>query len=102
MTRLIFTITAVALAAVTLPLSGHATGPFDQRLGPDQQIVHALNPLTFELQPGDIEEVRRLGVAKWMERQLHPQQITENSVLEEKLKPLESLRMSLPDVVAKY
>ena len=102
MKREVIAIAAVAIAAVTLPGPGHATSPFDQRLNPEQQIVHALNRLTFGPGPGDVEEVRRIGLAKWMESQLHPEQITENPVLEERLKPLESLRLSLPDVVAKY
>jgi uncharacterized protein (DUF1800 family) len=102
MTRAALTIAAVALAAVTLPWSGHATSPFDQRLTPEQQIIHALNRLTFGPRPADVDEVRRLGLAKWMELQLHPEQITENSVLEARLQPLDSLRLALPEVVAKY
>jgi len=102
MKREVIMFAAIAVAAFTLPRPGHAIGPFDQRLNPDQQIVHALNRLTFGPRPGDVEEVRRAGLAKWMESQLHPEQITENPVLEERLKPLESLRLSLPDVVTKY
>ena len=83
MKRVVFTIAAVAIAAITLPRPGHATNPFEQRLSPDQQIVHALNRLTFGPRPGDVEEVRRIGLAKWMEQQLHPDQIAENPVLEE-------------------
>jgi uncharacterized protein (DUF1800 family) len=102
MKRIVITIAAIAIAAVTLPRPGHAISPFDQRLNPQQQIIHALNRLTFGPRPGDVEEVQRLGLAKWMESQLHPDQITENPVLEERLKPLESLRLTLPDVVAQY
>src|ERR1700678_92597 len=98
MTRAVLTVATIALAASTLPRSGHATGPFDQRLDSDRQIVHALNRLTFGPRPGDVEEVRRAGLTKWIELQLHPEQIAENPVLEERLKPLESLRLSLPDV----
>src|ERR1035441_863295 len=102
MKREVIAIAAIAIAAVTLPRSGHATSPFDQRLNPDQQIVHALNRLTFGPRPGDVDEVRRVGLTKWIELQLHPERITENPVLAERLQPLESLRLSLPDVVAKY
>src|SRR6266852_4053940 len=102
MKRVLLAVAAVIPAAMILPRTGHATGPFDQRLNPDRQIVHALNRLTFGPRPGDIEEVRRVGLTKWMELQLHPEQITENTLLAERLQPLESLRLSLPDVVAKY
>jgi uncharacterized protein (DUF1800 family) len=79
-----------------------ASGPFDQKLSPDQQIVHALNRLAFGPRPGDVEEVRRVGVNKWIDLQLHPDQIPENPVLEARLKPLESLRLELSDVVTNY
>ena len=95
MKRLVLAIAAVALLA-------SSSGPFDQRLSKDQQIVQALNRLTFGPRPGDVDEVRRLGVAKWIELQLHPERIAENPVLEVKLKPLETLRMDLPAIVREY
>jgi uncharacterized protein (DUF1800 family) len=102
MKRVLLMLAAVSLAAVILPRSGDATGPFDQRLSPERQIVHALNRLTFGARPGDIEEVRRIGLNKWIELQLHPDQIPENPALEAKLKPLETLRMNLAGVVKQY
>jgi uncharacterized protein (DUF1800 family) len=79
-----------------------AAGSFNQKLTPNQQIVHALNRLTFGPRPGDVEEVRRIGLNKWIELQLHPDQIPENPVIESKLKPLATLRLSLADVVMEY
>jgi uncharacterized protein (DUF1800 family) len=102
MKRIALTIAAVAVAAVSLPRSSRATSPFDQRLDSEEQIVQALNRLAFGPRPGDVQEVHRLGLTKWMELQLHPERIAENPVLEQRLKPLESLRMTLPDVVTKY
>src|ERR1700742_4210076 len=102
MNRIVLTIAAVVLAVVSLPCSSHATSAFDQRLSPDQQLVHALNRLTFGPRPGDVQELRTIGLTKWLELQLHPERITENPVLEQRLKPLESLRMTLPEVVAGY
>ncbi len=101
MKRLVLTIAGVALIT-SIPHSGSASGPYDQRLSPEQQIVQALNRLTFGPRPGDVEEVRRLGVAKWIELQLHPDRIPENPALDAKLQPLETLRMDLPDIVKKY
>src|ERR1035438_4139786 len=88
--------TAVLLFA-SIPHLGRASGPFDQRLSHDQQIVQVLNRLTFGPRPGEVEQVRRMGVTKWIDLQLHPERIPENPTLEEKLKPLESLRLSLAD-----
>ena len=102
MKRLVLTIAAAGVAAVTLPRSGTASGAFDQKLTPDQQIVHALNRLTYGPRPGDVEEVRKLGLSKWIQLQLHPDQIAENPVLDAKLKPLETLRMPLAEIVKEY
>src|SRR5689334_21300256 len=38
----------------------------------DEAIVHALNRLGYGPRPGDVEAVRQMGVAKWIDRQLHP------------------------------
>jgi hypothetical protein len=93
---------ATALAAVTLPCPGQAVDPFEQRLSPDRQIIQALNRLTFGQRPGDVAEVRRIGLTRWIEQQLHPDQIAENPVLGERLAPLDTLRMPISEVIAKY
>ena len=93
---------AVAVAAIILPRASQATDPFQQKVSPDRQIIHALNRLTFGPRPGDVDEVRRIGVAKWIDQQLHPDQIAENPVLAERLASLKSLQLPLSEVVAKY
>ena len=102
MKRLLLPIATAALLVTSTPHSGTASGTFDQRLSPDQQITHALNRLAFGPRPGDVEEVRRLGVAKWIDQQLHPDRIPENPALEAKLKPLETLRMDVPEIIKQY
>jgi len=49
-----------------------------------------------------VEEVRRIGLSKWIELQLHPDQIPENPALDAKLKPLATLRMDMPAIVKEY
>ena len=105
MNRLALGIAAAALLFGSLcgvPGSARAGGPFDTKLSKDQQIAQVLNRLTFGARPGDIEEVRRLGVDKWVDSQLHPDRIPENPVLDEKLKPLETLRMQPEEIIAAY
>lgn len=93
---------ALAVAAIMSSRFGHAADSFEQKLSSDRQITQALNRLTFGLRPGDAEEVKRTGLSKWMDKQLHPDQIAENPVLEERLKRLESVRMPVSEVVSKY
>jgi uncharacterized protein (DUF1800 family) len=98
MKRLVLTLVAIGPAAFL----GDAGGPFDTKLSKDQQILQALNRLTFGPRPGDIEEVQRLGVDKWIELQLHPDRIPENPMLEARLKPLETLRMQPEEILKEY
>ncbi|MEO8370226.1 MAG: DUF1800 domain-containing protein [Candidatus Solibacter sp.] len=75
---------------------------FQKQLAADQKILQALNRLTFGPRPGDAQAVKALGLKKWIDRQLHPESIPENPILEEKLKTLETLRMSGPELVSNY
>ena len=75
---------------------------FRKKLSKDDQILHALDRLTFGPRPGDVEAIRKMGLRKWMELQLHPERIPESKVLEEKLAPLDSLQLSAAEVVATY
>jgi hypothetical protein len=49
--------------------------PFSQPLSKDQEVLHALNRLTFGPRPGDVEAVRKMGLKKWIDQQLHPERI---------------------------
>ncbi len=75
---------------------------FQKKLTKDEQIVHALNRLTFGPRPGDIERLKRMGLKKWMDQQLHPDRMDENPVLEAHLEQLESLRMTPLEAVQHY
>jgi uncharacterized protein (DUF1800 family) len=72
------------------------------QLTPDEQILHVLNRLTFGARPGDVEMVKQIGVAKFIEQQLHPEQIAENPALEAKLAPLDTLHLSTRELNVKY
>src|SRR5437764_13874581 len=64
---------------------------FQAKLKKDDQVRHALDRLTFGPRPGDDAQVRRMGLKKWIDQQLHPERVAENAYLEAKLAPLESL-----------
>ena len=75
---------------------------FQKQLAGDQKILQALNRLTWGPRPGDVQEVKSMGLKKWIDRQLHPEDITENPVLAEKLKTLDTLNMSGAELVRNY
>src|SRR5215471_10330395 len=90
---------ALLLAAVPI---GHADGRFDQKLTPDRQIVHVLNRLTFGLRPGDVDQVRRIGVDAWIDQQLHPDRVAENPALVDKLRGLVTLDLPTWKILESY
>ena len=75
---------------------------FQKKLTNDQQVLHALDRLTFGPRPGDVAQVRKIGLKKWIDLELHPEQIREDADLEAKLQPLESLRMTALEAVQHY
>jgi uncharacterized protein (DUF1800 family) len=75
---------------------------FHHKISKDEQILQAVNRLTFGPRPGDVEEIQKLGVKKWIDLQLHPERIPENPSLASKLEPLESLRLTQADVARNY
>lgn len=93
------------IAASLIPVAAfltNAAGRFDQKLPLDKQAIHVLNRLTFGPRPGDVEQVRRLGVEKWIDQQLHPERIPENPVLETKVKALATVQMQAWEIAEKF
>jgi uncharacterized protein (DUF1800 family) len=82
---------AATLAAPKIPL-----------MTDEQKVLHALNRLTFGPRPGDMEQVKQMGVAQWIEQQLNPESIPENPTLIAKLEPLDTLQMGTADMLQKY
>ncbi|GIU82061.1 MAG: DUF1800 domain-containing protein [Acidobacteria bacterium] len=67
----------------------------------EQKIIHVLNRLGFGPRPGDIEKVRQIGLQKYIEQQLNPEQI-DDSFVEAKLKNFDVLNMSTAELFLKY
>ncbi|HJQ24705.1 MAG TPA: DUF1800 domain-containing protein, partial [Blastocatellia bacterium] len=51
-----------------------------RELPADQQIIQALNRLTFGPRPGDVAKVRAIGLDKWIDQQLHPEKINDDAM----------------------
>src|SRR6266852_851355 len=70
-------------------------------LSADEAILHALNRLAYGPRPGDVERVRQMGLAKWIDRQLNPNSIDDRAV-EARLENYPTLRMSTSKLLAEY
>src|SRR5271165_3987404 len=97
---IIFAFPATAKSGKTKPTPDGKL--FQKKLGKDDQILHALDRLTFGPRPGDLERLKKVGLKKWIDQQLHPDGIIENAALEVQLLPLESLRMTPLQAVQNY
>jgi uncharacterized protein (DUF1800 family) len=88
---------------IVLILAAYAeTASFSQQISSDDRIQQALNRLTFGARPGDVQQVKAMGLKKWLDLQLHPDRIPENPVLLEKLKTFDTLTMSSKELVRNY
>ena len=83
-------------------VQGDAAGRFDTKLPPDKQAVHVLNRLAYGPRPGEIEDVRRLGVEVWIRQQLNPAQLPENPVLAAKMAPLASIPLASWEIFEQF
>ncbi len=70
-------------------------------LSADEAILHALNRLAYGPRPGDVERLRQLGLAKWIEQQLNPNSIDDRAV-EARLQDYPTLRMSTAKLIDEY
>ncbi|MGH9761197.1 MAG: DUF1800 family protein, partial [Blastocatellia bacterium] len=67
----------------------------------DQKIAHLLDRITFGARPGDIAQVKRMGIDRYIDLQLHPDRIDE-SALQAKLRMLPSLHMDIQEAYQQY
>jgi uncharacterized protein (DUF1800 family) len=93
---------ALALPARNVKKPAADYSQFKNKLSKDDQVIHAIDRLTFGPRPGDVEAVQKMGLKKWIDLQLHPQRIPENPELAVKLAPLASLRMTQAETLAAY
>ncbi|HEY0073282.1 MAG TPA: DUF1800 domain-containing protein [Abditibacteriaceae bacterium] len=64
--------------------------PLKAPLSEEQKIHHALNRLAFGARPGQVEQIRAVGLNRWMEMQLAPQGI-DDALVAAKLSRLQHL-----------
>ena len=91
----------LTLSALTPVAADAKTKAAPGVLSADQKIIHLLNRIAYGPRPGDVERVRQMGIDKYIDQQLHPERIDDNSV-QARLANYPSLHMSLTDIQEKY
>src|SRR5215218_6565222 len=79
---MVATLVAGAMSPV---LADNKSGATARGLTEDQKIVHLLNRIGFGPRPGDVERVKRIGIDKFIDQQLHPERL-DDSATEARLK----------------
>ena len=107
---------ACVFSTIDLPLFSSAPAPAPDKkpklaaslkglpiteLTEDQAILHALNRLAYGPRPGDIERVKQMGLAKWIDQQLNPNSI-DDKALEARLADYPTLKLSSAKLIEEY
>jgi uncharacterized protein (DUF1800 family) len=67
----------------------------------DDRVLHALDRLTFGSRPGEVEEVKAMGLDTWITQQLHPAAI-DDTAMEKRLEQFPAMHLSEEDLTRKY
>src|SRR5579863_3204899 len=70
-------------------------------LTPDEKILQLLNRITFGPRPGDVERVRQMGAARFLDQQLHPERI-DDAAVESKVAALTTLSLSAEELAEDF
>jgi uncharacterized protein (DUF1800 family) len=88
-----------SLACVTLAA---ADRPSASPVSPDVATIrHVLNRIGYGPRPGDVERVRQIGLAKYIEQQLHPERMPD-AAMSARLDGFETLKMSSKELADRY
>ncbi len=113
---IVLSFACVLTLGVDLPLPAAAAAPAKNKkhkqdpvlkglpiteLSADEAILHALNRLAYGPRPGDLERVRQMGLAKWIDEQLNPNSIDDKAV-EARLENYPTLHLTPAKLIAEY
>jgi uncharacterized protein (DUF1800 family) len=95
--------TAAGLGALLVVLSATSGNPDAAPAVPNDEttIVHVLNRIAFGPRPGDVERVRRMGLDRYIDEQLHPERIADTAVAQ-RLASLKTTSLTSREIVDQY
>jgi uncharacterized protein (DUF1800 family) len=70
-------------------------------LSADEAILHAMNRLAYGPRPGEVDRVRQMGLAKWIDQQLVPNSIDDKAI-NARLENFPTLTMSTARLIQDY
>ncbi|MEO6212044.1 MAG: DUF1800 domain-containing protein [Vicinamibacterales bacterium] len=95
----------MVIAALVCALAGSAGAQRRTTAVPsspsDKIVVHVLNRIGFGPAPGDVERIRSLGLAAYMEQQLQPDGLPDEKI-DARVAGFDTLKMSTQDIAQNY
>jgi uncharacterized protein (DUF1800 family) len=67
----------------------------------DDRVVHALDRLTFGPRPGELDQVKAMGLGVWIDQQLHPANI-DDTAMEQRLQQFPAMRLREEELTRKF
>ncbi len=95
MKRAIFLLSAMFVPLLTSTIQAG-------ELTPQQKVMHVLNRLAYGPRPGDADRVMQMGVERYIDEQLHPQNIAVPPSLQQQLGALRTLNESSARLIEQY
>jgi len=100
------TLLTIALCAFVAPApvqseqrqSKHEPDERVQAAPSDAQVMHVLNRLTYGPRPGDVQQVKKMGITHFIEEQLHPESLPQSAEVSGYIQSHESISMSPPQL----
>lgn len=93
-------IVGAILCSLGLGVTTLATAPA-RMAGDEATILHVLNRVAFGPRPADLERVRAIGVARYVDDQLHPERLSDAG-MESRLAGLETLHLSSREIAERF
>src|SRR5215471_18299700 len=90
---------AVLVAVATLSAAG--PGSAVPKNPDDKTILHVLNRIGFGARPGDVDRVREMGLAAYIDQQLRPDRIADRDMAA-RLSGLETINKSTRQLASEY
>ena len=78
--------------------------PYPQAIGAENQdkVIHYISRLSFGVKPGQIQEVQKTGIEKYLQAQLNPESIIESPLVKQNLGQLDTLKKSSLDLFKSF
>jgi uncharacterized protein (DUF1800 family) len=95
---------ALSMVCLAIPCAASAKNHAAAKPAPltkRERAEDALDRLTFGPRPGDVEQVEKMGVERWIDQQLHPEKIDDAS-LGARLDSLPAMRLSTEELIRRY